>query len=116
MAVLDLDELASRDGGGLYGPEDIRKLYQFGGIRLTGEAVNLLRNICKSPRSGRLRTCTHVINALHTADVVGDSGKIDAGLIVAAIEQLELPVRVRVPLVMRDLREENETESLAVAG
>jgi DNA transposition AAA+ family ATPase len=35
MGILNLDELASHKGDGLYTSEDIRKLYEYGGIKLT---------------------------------------------------------------------------------
>jgi len=63
MAVLNLDELASDKDGPLYTAEDIRKLYEYGGIRLTSDAVDTLKRICKTPKSGRMRTCSHVIAA-----------------------------------------------------
>ena len=78
--------------------EGIRKLYEFGGIRLERDAVGTLRKICRTPRSGRLRTCSHIIAALHTARVVDEAGLIDAKLIIAAIDQLDLPVKVYLPI------------------
>lgn len=102
MAVLNLDELASDKDGPLYTAQDIRKLYEYGGISLTSDAVSTLKCICKTPKSGRLRTCTHIIVALHTAKAVGERGYIDTEIILSAIEQLQLPVRTWLPLVITD--------------
>lgn len=98
MSILDLDMAASGKDNGLYTVNDIRKLYEYGGIRLTTDAVRTLRKISKTSKSGRLRTCGHVIAALHTSGIVTDTGQIDSDLIIAAIEQLDLPVRTRLPL------------------
>ena len=56
MYILNLDTKASDKDGGLYTVEDVRKLYEYGGIRLASDAISALRRICKTPRSGRLRT------------------------------------------------------------
>jgi DNA transposition AAA+ family ATPase len=98
-AVLNLDELADIDGGdGLYTAEDVRRLYEYGGIRLTADAVDTLKRICKTPKSGRLRTCSMIIQALLTSPVIG-AGSVDGFIIRAAIRQLGLPVMDRLPLV-----------------
>jgi len=115
MAVLNLDELASDRDGGLYSPDDIRKLYEYGGIRLTADAVSTLRSICKTAKSGRLRTCSHIIAALHTAQAVDRGGCISAALIISAIEQLQLPVRAWLPVMTRDVSRDSE-ESLTAAA
>jgi hypothetical protein len=112
MSILDLSALAGNKDGGLYTAEDIRKLYEYGGIRLTQDAISLLRKICRTPGSGRMRTCSHIIAALHTAGVVAEKGKIDAALIIAAIEQLDLPIKTRLPVTVKDAEEE---EQLAMA-
>lgn len=96
--ILNLDEISSRKGGGLYTESDVRKLYEYGGIKLTSDAVKLLKRICSTGRSGRLRTCSNIIAALHTSRVVGEKGRIDAALITAAIEQLNLPVKIWLPV------------------
>jgi len=117
MCILDLNSIASDKDGGLYTSDDIRKLYEFGGIRLTSDAVATLRRICKTSRSGRLRTCSHIIAALHTAGGVEKTGKIDATFIVAMIEYLDLPVKARLPLAVRDIKEEaEEVPAVAKAG
>lgn len=102
MGVLNLDELASHKGGGLYTSEDVRKLYEYGGIRLTSGAIDTLKKICMTPRSGRLRTCSHIIAALHTSRVIDQRGWVDAALIIAAIEQLNLPIKIWLPLITED--------------
>jgi len=116
MAVLDLDAKASAKDGGLYTPADIRKLYEYGGIRLTTDAVGTLRKISKAPRSGRLRTCGHIIAALHISnheDVIKKK-QINAELIRAAIDQLDLPVKVRLPLATETGDEQEEAAAVKV--
>ena len=102
--------------GGLYTVEDIRKLYEFGGIRLTKDAVKTLRTICQTPCSGRLRTCSHVIAALHIVPAVEKSKQIDADWIIKAIESLDLPVRVRLPLHTQAAADEETQDAAAKAG
>lgn len=112
--ILNLDTLAGNKNGGLYTVEDIRKLYEYGGIRLTGDAVGLLRAISKSPQTGRLRTCNRVITALHVAGV---TEQIDADLIIKAIEELGLPVKVWLPITTIEQTEQTENkEAVAKAG
>ncbi len=100
MATCNLDELASDDGGGLYTVEDVRRLYDFGGLRLTADAVNTLRSFCRTPKSGRLRTCTHIIAALHTAQEIAAAGYIDRAAILSAITALQLPVSHWLPVAL----------------
>ena len=114
IAVLNLDELASDKDGPLYTAEDIRKLYAFGGIRLTPDAVSTLKRICKTPKSGRLRTCSHIIAALHTAEVVDEKSYIDKAMILSAIEQLQLSIKSWLPLAINDVSED-ETGKTVVA-
>jgi hypothetical protein len=99
-----LDELGADKGVGLYTAEDIRRLYEYDGIGLTGDAVSLLRCICRTAKSGRLRTCSVIITALHTSE----AAEIDARLIIAAIEQLQLPVRAWLPVPTRDIAAEEK--------
>jgi len=116
MCILDLDRLAGqKDGGGLYTVEDIRKLYEYGGIRLTADAIKTLRMICRTEWSGRLRTCSHIIAALHISPLVERNKQIDSELILAAIERLDLPVKVRLPLYIREAAEGEPGESQAEA-
>lgn len=109
--ILNLDKLAEEkdtrggkpeEDAGLYTVEDIRKLYEYGGIRLTSDGITTLRKICKTPRSGRLRTCTHVIEALHTSGLAIEAGKIDSNLILDAIEDLNLPVMEWLPFSFKN--------------
>jgi len=113
MCILNLDEKAGDKDGGLYTTDDIRRLYQYGGVRLTGDATLALRKICRTPQSGRLRTCSHLISALHTAGVVSKTGQITAELIIAAIEELDLPVKARLPLATGLADEEQPPAVLA---
>jgi len=112
IGVLNLDEVAADKGGGLYTVDDIRKLYEYGGIRLTGDAVSTLRSICRTAKSGRLRTCSVIIAALHTSQ----AAYIDATFVLAAIEQLQLPVRAWLPVVTRDIAAEEEAVSAVRTG
>lgn len=107
MGVLNLDELASHKGDGLYTSEEICKLYEYGGIRLTSGAIDTLKKICMTPRSGRLRTCSHIIAALHTSRVLNQRGWVDSALIIAAIEQLDLPIKIWLPLITEDFVEQD---------
>ena len=94
ICICDLDVLSSDKNAGLYTAEDIRKLYQYGGIRLTSDAVTELRKICKTSLSGRLRTCGHIIAALHITPSVIQDKVIDFDWIVKAVEDLALPVEL----------------------
>jgi len=114
--ILNLDAAAAEKDGGLYTTEDIRKLYQYGGIRLTNDAVKLLQRICRSARTGRVRTCELIIMALHTASEVKDAGCIDAEAILRAIEQMRLPVKVWLPVEIKEPLEEAEEKTAAKAG
>jgi len=113
MCILNLDEIATNRDGGLYTVSDVRRLYEYGGIRLTTDAVKTLRKICKTAKSGRLRTCSHLIAALHTAGVVNKIGQIDSELILAAIEDLDLPIKTRLPVHLPDIDDEQNAEILA---
>ena len=112
--VLNLDERAAQPDGGLYTPDDIRKLYEYGGVRLTTDGVNALRRIGKTPQSGRFRTCSIIIAALHSSGVVQEKGLIDAKLICEAIRQLKLPVAERLPV--STIRQDREIEVPAAAA
>ncbi len=116
MSILDLDSLAGQGDGGLYTVGDMRKLYEYGGVKLTVDAVTTLRDICRTEWSGRLRTCSHIIAALHISPVIGEKGKINTGLIIAAIEQLDLPVKTRLPLHTKDARGEQDDRVKVKAG
>jgi len=114
--ILNLDEMASNKDGGLYTAEDIRKLYEYGKIRLTSDANKTLRKICKTPRSGRLRICSLIIAALHTAGVVNRTGQIDSELILAAIDELDLPVKTRLPVHLPEVDDEKQEAQQKAAG
>jgi DNA transposition AAA+ family ATPase len=117
FSILNLDELAAGGDDGLYSAEDIRRLYEFGGIRLLKSAVLTLKRICMTPGTGRLRTCSHIITALHTSSVIRDKGYIDSSLIIAVIEQLDLPVQAFLPLAVTDsTADENTEQTLIKAG
>lgn len=111
MGVLNLDRRAGDGDGGLYTVTDMRQLYEYGGICLADDAARSLKKIAKTPKSGRLRTCGHIVSALHNSGVAHKSGLITAELIAAAIEELNLPVKARLPLSGQD----DLTQVVAVA-
>ena len=116
--ILNLDEQADEPDCGLYTADDIRNLYQYGGLKLTNDAVTLLKKICRTSRSGRLRTCSHVVATLHTSKRCRRLGQIDAAAIISAIEQLGLPVRIWLPVHTGDLaaEEQSQTQQVKTAG
>lgn len=116
LVQLDLDTLANDDGSGLYTEDDIRQLYTYGGVKLTGDAVDLLRRISRTPHSGRLRTCRTIIDALHLSPVIQKGCFIDSIVILLALEQLELPVRSRLPVGLIEEFREKEKLKAAFAG
>jgi len=116
MAVLDLDTAADDKDGGLYTIEDIRKLYEYGGMTLSDGAAATLQKIARAPKSGRLRTCSHIIAALHLSTKVEQWGKIDSGLIVAAIHQLDLPIKIRLPIYAEPPKKEAAQAAQVKAG
>ena len=115
MMILNLDDLAASDDGGLYTVEDVRRLYEYGGISLKKSAIKTLRKICKVPQSGRVRTCSHIFTALHQSKLVVDElGYIDTELILAAINQLGLPVMQYLPFnFMEDTEDQKDQEDIA---
>jgi DNA transposition AAA+ family ATPase len=114
MAVLNLDSLAIDDNDGLYTAKEIRRLYEYGGIRLTNNGVETLKRICMTPGTGRLRTCSHIITALHTSKVVTGKGYIDSSLIIAVIEQLDLPMRSLLPIATMESAAGEDTEQALI--
>ena len=117
VGTLNLDEMATDKDGGLYTPDDIRKLYEYGGVRLTTDGVDALRRIGRTPQSGRFRTCNIIITSLHASGVVFNKGYIDSRLIIAAISQINLPVKDRLPLaVLREITGSEKAETAVVAG
>ncbi len=116
LVQLDLDALADDGDGGLYTEDDIKQLYTYGGVKLTGDAVDLLCRISKSSHSGRLRTCRTIIDALHLSPVIQKGCFIDSIVILLALEQLELPVRSRLPVGLIEEFREREKRKAAFAG
>jgi len=117
--ILDLDKLASEKDGGLYTVADIRKLYEYGGIRLTTDAVSTLRSISKTPESGRLRTCSHIVTALHISPQLAGLEEFDSALIIDAIEQLglqDLPIKLPVATKGPEAEEAEQEAAVAKAG
>ena len=116
MQVLDLDELAGSKDGGLYTVKELRKLYERKGVRLVTSGVRALQTITRTPHSGRLRTCSHIIEVLYTASEAIDRGQIDAGLIAAAINTLNLPISVFLPMQELTAEETPDQQAIAQAG
>lgn len=116
MYVLDLDAISVNNDGGLYTVEDIRKLYEYGGIRLAGDAIRALRKICMSPRSGRLRTCSDIISAMLTSGEISKGGIVKSAHIIAALDQLNLPVRRWLPIRGAEPEDEDEQQTEIKAG
>ena len=116
MGIVNLDELAATKGkdGGLYCADEIRKLYQYGDIKLTVDGVDMLKRICKTAQSGRLRTCSHIITALHTSSDIEKAGVINSKSIQAAIDILRLPVQL--PVYSPGEMEDDQKQIAAAAG
>ncbi|RKY12680.1 MAG: hypothetical protein DRP65_00545 [Planctomycetota bacterium] len=106
--VLNLDEMAVSRRDGLYTRDDIRKLYERGGIKLAADAVATLRKIARTPQTGRLRTCSHAIAALRLSSKVKPGTRIDTNLILNAIRQLGLPVMDYLPVNIGRADEEKQ--------
>ncbi|MEA3366964.1 MAG: AAA family ATPase [Planctomycetota bacterium] len=102
LTVLNLDEAAGADGGGVYTAADIRKLYEYGGIKLSSDGADTLKRICRAPQTGRLRTCSIIIGCIHNSREVraGKITTIDKPLILSAIKLLGLPIQDRLPMVL----------------
>lgn len=94
MAAIDLDALANANL--IYDGNELRGLFEYGDKILTDDAVDCLQQLCRVHRSGRLRVCSHIIAALHASKAVKD--EITTELILAAIDQLGLPVRPYLPI------------------
>ena len=111
MAILNLDKIAADKDGGLYTIEDIRKLYEYGGVRLESGAARALKQMCRTRRTGRLRTCSLLITALHATSRIGKARGITVKDIIDMIVKLDLPVRVHIPInTDRAFEGENEQE------
>ena len=111
--VLNLDQLAANRKDGLYTAEDVRRLYERGGLKLSADAVETLRKICRTPQTGRLRTCSHVIAALRLSPVARKMKQIDTGLILDAINQLGLPVADHLPIGLGARADDDKQEVVA---
>lgn len=115
LCVLDLNELAGlSDGdGGIYTAADMDKLFSYG-IRLTKDGNRELRRIAKTPQTGRLRTCSIIISAIHNSRQArsGELNQIDAELIKSAIRSLRLPIRDKIGLYV-DVPETEQEETKA---
>lgn len=121
MAILNLDALASEygpDGGnGLYTEEDIRKLYTYGGLKLSSKAVDTLRRICGQPRSGRLRTCSHIITALHNyLSLELTNNLITDQTINMVIDKLGLPIKLDLRAAKTDFDQTEKAETKTIAA
>ena len=118
MAVVNLDEIATGTDTDrkLYTTEDIRKLYEYGGVRLDNGAVKALRKICLTRRTGRLRTCSLIITALHASQKISKARQITVQDIIGTINKLDLPVRVHIPLNTDRAFEDEKDESLTAVG
>ncbi len=116
MQILNLDTLAADKDGGLYTADDIRKLYEFGGVRLAADAVDTLQRIARAPKSGRLRTCSHIVAALHIASAVRADRRITAKRIIGIIKGLDLPVSVYLPVGGEIANETEDQQAVAQAG
>lgn len=124
VAVINLDELAAANrkdsGGKLYTAEDIRKLYEYSGVKLTRDAISTLTRICRTPLTGRLRTCSIIIEALHLSPQVkrkiAKGEQLDSKFIISAIYQLGLPVLDRLPVVGIREDEEQGQQQISKAG
>jgi len=113
LQILDLDVLAANKDGGLYTVDDIRKLYEYGGKRLASDAVTTFRKIAKTPQSGRLWTCSQIVAALHISSLtVENKNTIDAELILFAIKDLDLPVKVRLPVAIKDAGDQEQEQKV----
>jgi DNA transposition AAA+ family ATPase len=113
LSTLNLDELAAsggNGGGGLYTEDDIKRLYEYGGISLTKDARSALRKICKTGLTGRLRTCSIIITMLHKVKVVKEEEIITGEYILDAITQLGLPIKDRLPFRLGAEDEEQKAE------
>ncbi len=114
MRSSNLDELAydSTDPGtGLYSEQDIRDMFQYDGIMLAKDAVDTLKHICSTPRSGRLRICVDIISALHKVSSIYQTQLITGLDIIRMIYTLRLPCEnlpMAVPKPKRQLADQQQ--------
>jgi DNA transposition AAA+ family ATPase len=119
MAVLNLDIISTSKDDNIFTAEDVRKLYEYGGITLTKDAVGTIRAISKTPQSGRLHTCSRIISAIHRFSAKANKqGFIDADLILEAIEELGLPLKAYLPVVtgISEIEKTEQKAAVAKAG
>ncbi|MBE0535005.1 MAG: AAA family ATPase [Phycisphaerae bacterium] len=112
MSILTLDELAADPDDPLYTADDVRRLYEYGGIKLSRDATDALRRLLSMPKSGRLRTAGVIIAALHMSSRIAERGVIDAAAILAAAVELALPIADWLPTVCREARREMQTAAV----
>jgi DNA transposition AAA+ family ATPase len=113
LTILNLNDLATgggNDDDGLYTEDDVRKLYEYGGISLTKDAKKTLRRICRTPKTGRLRTCSIIITMLHRITEIRNSEVISSADIFYAIEQLGLPI-MNQKSIRKGQNEDEQVES-----
>jgi DNA transposition AAA+ family ATPase len=117
LSIVNLDALASTGrGNSLHTIEDIRKLYEYGGISLTSDAVKTLRRICCTPQTGRLWTCKTIIEALHLTRELRNGGEINTDYIVSIVKKLNLSISERLPLRCDEPEESEAEKQVAMAG
>ncbi len=104
MGVLHLDELAADPDDPLYTFEDVRRLYEYGGIKLSRDGADALRRLMLLPGSGRLRTAGVIVAALHMSAVIRRRGVIDADAILAGAVELGLPIGEWLPMICKEAR------------
>jgi DNA transposition AAA+ family ATPase len=121
LRVVNLDLIASAAGPDrgqkVYTADDIRRLYEYGGVTLEKDAVAMLKKICCTPLTGRLRTCSIIIEALHLSPkVIPGKTAIDSRFIRAAIRDLGLPILDRLPVIDIEQDKEEKTQQTRKAG
>lgn len=120
LGVLNLDELAAGRGddgeGIIYTAKDIRTLYEQLGVKLSGDAVSTMQKICRTPQTGRLRTCSHIMMAICMSPIVKPGQTVDEKYIMSAIHELNLPVIDRLPMSAVEERNQKQTKKVAHAG
>lgn len=117
LTVLNLDEAAgSGDGGGMYTVADMRRLFEYGGIKLTADGADTLKRICRAPQTGRLRTCGRIVTCIHNSREArtGNIQSIDKELIISAVKLLGLPVGKRLPFILSKTADVEQVEAIAV--
>ncbi len=118
--ALDLDAMAldNSGGSGLCNADDIKSLYELAGLRLTGDGAKFLLQVARAPQSGRLWTCSRIINVLLLARSAGEIGDVvDSELIKEAIVQLRLPVLEFLSMIVpSEAEEQSQPQRAKQAG